>query len=116
MEAGTLGDAAAGYAVSYPTSDAAAPTPGSQLYPLSMSNAVMPSGPEDGSSCRARADAGSQVWREVMVLTGLFTGTVMFITSAVYIAGKLSGEQEMVLLQVHLGDGGKVLPSSACPW
>ena len=51
-----------------------------------------------------------------MLLTGLFTGTVMFITSAVYIAGKLSGEQEMVLLQVHLGDGGKVLPSSACPW
>ena len=117
MEAGTLGDAATGYAVSYPTSDAAAPTPGSQLYPLSMSNAVMPSGPEDGrtlSSSREVILQGgrTQVWREVMVLTGLFTGTVMFITSAVYIAGKLSGEQEMV----HLGDGGKVLPSSACPW
>ena len=31
-----------------------------------------------------------------MVLLGLFTGTVMSITSAVYIAGTLSGEQEMV--------------------
>jgi len=102
MEAGTLGDAATGYAVSYPTSDAAAPTPGSQLYPLSMSNAVMPSGPEDGrtlSSSREVILQGgrTQVWREVMVLTGLFTGTAMFITSAVYIAGKLSGEQEMVM-------------------
>ena len=115
MEAGTLGDAATGYAVSYPTSDAAAPTPGSQLYPLSMSNAVMPSGPEDGrtlSSSREVILQGgrTQVWREVMVLTGLFTGTAMFITSAVYIAGKLSGEQEMV----HLGDGGNSRAAKFC--
>ena len=107
MEAGTLGDAATRYAVSYPTSDAAAPTPGSQVYPLSMSNAVMPSGPEDGrtlSSSREVILQGgrTQVWREVMVLTGLFTGTVMFITSAVYIAGKLSGEQVKKLRKVAL--------------
>ena len=61
----------------------------------------MPSGLEDGrtlSSSREVILQGerTQVWREVMLLTGLFTGTFMSITSAVYIAGTLSGEQEMV--------------------
>ena len=101
MEAGALGHATTRYAVSYPAPDPVAPTPGSQLYPLSITNAVMPSGLEDGrtlSSSREVILQGerTQVWREVMLLTGLFTGTAMFITSAVYIAGKLSGEQEMV--------------------
>ena len=101
MEAGALGHAATRYAVSYPAPDPAAPTPGSQIYPLSITNAMMPSGPEDGrtlSSSREVILQGerTQVWREVMFVIGLLTGTVMSITSAVYIAGTLSGKQEMV--------------------
>ena len=38
----------------------------------------------------------TQVWRKVMVLTGLFTGTVMFITSGREDECRLHREQETV--------------------